>query len=327
MIFDGLIVLHRLKSAQGDVSALSLSDIPPGSFVLDSCQRILAGFVLMSGESSLYFQTHRASQEWKARGFDLLRAKEAYSFLLQVATGLESQMLGETQVLGQIKSAWAETSKKETAQTKALSPLMQKLFEDSKFIRTSYLQDLGSMTYGSHLRKILESSQCSGASENRHRVLLVGAGQFAESLLPWLSQFDVVMTSRNSERSQELQRSVKRDFPQLQIQPWSAEWNRFSAIVSCVPGSEEVRVRLLTAVNPELVIFDLGEPSALKNESISCQKWDLDSLFECQKKEVQNRIIEIEKARMACKERTLLREEEATVTLPYGWDELWGFSA
>jgi hypothetical protein len=67
------------------------------------------------------------------------RAPDAYAFLLRFACGLESKLVAETEIFGQIKQAWRDFSEPRLALARQLSPWIQQLFQDAKEIRAQYL--------------------------------------------------------------------------------------------------------------------------------------------------------------------------------------------
>lgn len=120
-----------------------------------------------------------------------LSGKEAYLFLLEVICGLKSPLFGETEILGQFKQFLSKTQA--SPEMTFFKPWSQALLEDCKKIRTRFLQGHASQSYGSLLRKKIPAGQ---------KVLMLGSGQFAESLVPWLSQNEVEFVSRNPEKTQ-----------------------------------------------------------------------------------------------------------------------------
>jgi hypothetical protein len=127
----------------------------------------------------------------------------AYLHFLRVACGLESQVLGETDIFGQIKESWnsALTRNKGFSEIEQLSPWVQRCFEDAKEVRTRHLQNLGGVSYGSLVRRAIqmnlrESTLPQGGVAAHEResdfgreespVLIVGAGQIANSVAPYL---------------------------------------------------------------------------------------------------------------------------------------------
>ncbi len=100
---------------------------------------------------------------------------EAYRMLLEILCGLQSPMLGETQVMGQFKAFLAELGRDHGW----LNRLGQRLLTDAREIRTQHLQGLGSRSYGSAVRRYLSS--CGQA-------VLVGTGKLAAEVLPFLNE-------------------------------------------------------------------------------------------------------------------------------------------
>src|SRR5581483_6341111 len=91
---------------------------------------------------------------------------EAYRLLLKILCGLQSPMLGETQVMGQFKTFLSSLGRLQGW----LNRLGQRLLSDARDIRTQHLQGLGSRSYGSAVRRYLSTA--------RHAVL-VGTGKLA----------------------------------------------------------------------------------------------------------------------------------------------------
>jgi len=99
---------------------------------------------------------------------------EAYRVLLEILCGLQSPMVGETQVLGQFKAFLATLGHDQAW----LGRIGQRLLGDAREIRTKYLQGLGSRSYGSAVRRYLTAG--------RHAVR-IGTGKLAQEVLPFLA--------------------------------------------------------------------------------------------------------------------------------------------
>src|SRR6058998_3280093 len=111
--------------------------IPPGTAVWRTCLR------------EVTFADHGAGE---ARA---LIEGDAYRLLLEILCGLQSPMLGETQVMGQFKAFLASLGPDHGW----LNRLGQRLLADAREIRTRYLQGLGSRSYGSAVRRYVAASQ------------------------------------------------------------------------------------------------------------------------------------------------------------------------
>ncbi|MCV9877439.1 glutamyl-tRNA reductase [Brenneria izbisi] len=134
----------------------------------------------------------------------------AVSHLMRVASGLDSLVLGEPQILGQVKKAFAE-SQREQSLSGELERLFQKSFTVAKRVRTE--TDIGASAVSvafaacTLARQIFESL----AEVN---VLLVGAGETIELVARHLREHQVrrmVIANRTRERAQALATEVGAD--------------------------------------------------------------------------------------------------------------------
>jgi len=125
----------------------------------------------------------------------------AVSHLMRVASGLDSLVLGEPQILGQVKKAFADSSR-DQALSSELERMFQKTFSVAKRVRTE--TEIGSSAVSvafaacSLARQIFESL----SSVN---VLLVGAGETIELVARHLREHQVqklMIANRTRERAQ-----------------------------------------------------------------------------------------------------------------------------
>ena len=115
---------------------------------------------------------------------------EAYRLLLEITTGLRSAIPGETNVFGQFKEAWtAFRDHRPPAEVARLAPIVHRLINDTKAIRAAHLQGIGGASYGSLVRRLL-------MPRPGDRILFVGAGNLARSMLPLFRNFEVGLWNR-----------------------------------------------------------------------------------------------------------------------------------
>jgi glutamyl-tRNA reductase len=112
-------------------------------------------------------------------GDEVYQGEAAYGFLLEIICGLHSPLLGETEVYGQFKNAVASFQTPLTPWGSHLKRFFKALFEDAKRIRQAHLEDLGSQSYGSVLRRELRGLK---------HIHILGAGQLVQEVLPWLTK-------------------------------------------------------------------------------------------------------------------------------------------
>lgn len=167
-----LTVWNAAAGVRDDAASAWRSGIP---WRVSTCQRELLVF---SGD------------ERPAAGtaFEVFRGQAAYEFLLRVATGLESAVPGETNILGQLRGSWA-AYEASSAPIPVLEAIVRTLFADAARVRSMHLQGIGGSSYGTLVRRLLRPSRAA-------RVLVAGAGRLAASLLPALASFETALYAR-----------------------------------------------------------------------------------------------------------------------------------
>lgn len=152
-----------------------------GSWAITTCQRHL--------EVAIDSETGAAAEPASSS----LRGRDAYLHLLEVITGLQSAVVAETNVSGQVRASWdqfragvadAPQSAARRATLTALQPVVAALFADAALVRQRWLQGLGGSSYGTLARKLLSPSR-------NERVLVIGAGDLARSVIPAFSAHDL----------------------------------------------------------------------------------------------------------------------------------------
>jgi len=221
MSLSQLIALNR-KVADAAPALL------PDACALSTCLREVRVALLPEDAQPAPMQT-------AAAGYELHRGAEAYRFLLQLACGLESEIAGETEIFGQIKQAWRDYEATHAAEARALRPWMQRLLQDTKEVRSEHVVGLGSATYGSLVRRLLGGTL-------RGPTLLLGAGQLAETILPFLDTGEVRVWNRGRERAHNmLARARAPQTERVRLLECSREaedaaWRGAHDVVICIPA-------------------------------------------------------------------------------------------
>ncbi len=132
------------------------------------------------------------------------RKADSVEHLFRVAAGLDSQMVGETEIFGQVKKAYQNAMERQLT-GKVLNTVFQKSFHQGKWARTQTSIGRGNVSVSTvavdlAARIFGELSQCS--------LLVVGTGEVAESALKvFVSQGckDIHFCGRNVERMEALE--------------------------------------------------------------------------------------------------------------------------
>jgi glutamyl-tRNA reductase len=131
------------------------------------------------------------------------RDREAAAHLFRVASGLDSMILGEAQIQGQVRDAW-EASRSQSGA--ALNRLFQSALSVASRVRTETAVGRGAASVSSAAVQL--AKQIFGSLRGR-RVMVLGAGEMAELALQCLMAEGVraaIVANRTYERAAELAR-------------------------------------------------------------------------------------------------------------------------
>ena len=179
----------------------------------------------------------------------VLQDSEAYRYLLEVICGLKSEVVGETQVLGQFKIFLQETEKLHKNYYLNNYAVFQNLLQDCKELREKHIHHWGGSSYGSLTRKITEHSE---------NVCVIGNGQLAQSLLPWMKEKNIALFGRSPKNATEQVLSI------AMIQQQVATADGKSSLVIAAPIDNSFLKSLLLKVSFQQII-DWRTEAALEN--------------------------------------------------------------
>ena len=154
------------------------------------------------------------------RGLQFFRGPAVVRHLFAVGAGLESQVIGETEILGQVKAAYTQ-AREYDAVGKALNPLFQKSFQAAKWARTHTEIGNGKVSIGS---VAVDLAQRIFGDLRDSRTLVLGAGEIGARTLEVLRSRGagaLTVASRRYDRAKALARKLGaaaidfEDFPAL----------------------------------------------------------------------------------------------------------------
>ena len=250
---------------------------------------------------------------------------EAYEFLLRFASGLESEIKGETDVFGQVKTAFRDFSSANPELAGELQAVFQTLFEDTKEIRAQYLQGIGGNTYGALARRVLDPHLS-------HRVLLLGAGQIAKSVAPYFADSNLRIFNRSPERLMELQGSLRqKGYASVTLLDSDADLASEIAsaeiILLATPAGSPLDARVLQHRSRGTRVLHLGgRIEDLRLPANEPDLYTLSDLFNLEKEQSSLREKKITKAMEACRQRARLRSLARSIHIHHGWEDLAYFN-
>ncbi len=149
--------------------------------VLNTCNRVEFYGVGTDGEAAASVQAaYCARQRFNAAEFERIRfrlmGRDAALHLFEVASGLDSQLLGENEILGQVKEAYAGARSRGSTGA-VLNRVFQKAFQASKHVRTHTGISAGRVSVANVAVELASNIFGSLAGA---RVLVLGTGEIGE---------------------------------------------------------------------------------------------------------------------------------------------------
>jgi glutamyl-tRNA reductase len=224
------------------------------------------------------------AEDDEMEAFYRYEARQCVQHLFRVASGLDSMVIGETEILGQAKKAYAAARESGTAGP-LLHRLFQRAFRVAKQVRTRTGITRGAVSVGSVAVDL--SEQIFGHFETR-KVLLLGAGEAGERTARALIKRgvrDIRVTNRSMERAEALAALVGGRAVPME------EWETHCREVDILIASTAAPAPLVTRQNLEpllhdrldrpLFIIDIAVPRDVApevNEMEGVFLYDIDSL-------------------------------------------------
>ncbi len=231
---------------------------------------------------------------------EVFEGYHALQFLIQVVCGLQSTLIGETEVHGQFKKFIMEHQE--------LKNLGEAVLLAAKKVRTEHLMDLGSQSYGSFIRKKVTHDSVS----------IVGAGMLTQEILPWLKKVSHVdLHVRNLEKAQ----ALKAQFPFVQIKSLEEKVSS-SVLVIAAPIENSLAINLISS--NVSAVFDLrggGQSLNIQNQKLNYESLPV-IMEQIQKTQV------VLRAKLMASEVAINRVAEDILKKlwlrPGGWEDLCG---
>jgi glutamyl-tRNA reductase len=228
---------------------------------------------------------------------------EALQHVLEVSAGLDSQMVGETEILGQLKQAY-QRAREAHCTGNVLNRLFEKSFQAAKAVRSQTGITRGQVSIGN----VAVDLACRIFGKlDRSRVLLLGSGEVGEKTAQALLSRgvgDISVSSRTFENAHKLAHAL--GGAAIDFDNFTAQLGHFDILIcsTAAPGallSREVLARTMRQ-RPErpCFIIDLALPRDVdpKVETVeNVYLYNLDDLSSIANENLQARKDEIESAR------------------------------
>ncbi|MCS3901669.1 glutamyl-tRNA reductase [Methanococcus voltae] len=234
------------------------------------------------------------------KNFQIIQGKDAIIHFLKVACGIESMVLGEDQILGQIKRS-LQTSKEKGKCSKYLEMVFLKAIHVGQRVRVETKINEGSVSIGSAALELVEKNF---GLDNKN-VLLIGAGEMGTLVAKTLAEKNikaVIISNRTYERAERLAKELKGiaiNFDKLK------EAINYSDIIICATASPHTilhkkdieDIQKSNSVSAKIIV-DIANPRDVE-ESVSELEniilYTIDNLREVSDTNLQKRMDEMPK--------------------------------
>ncbi|HWD18449.1 MAG TPA: glutamyl-tRNA reductase [Verrucomicrobiae bacterium] len=183
--------------------------------------------------------------------------------LFAVASGLDSMVLGETEILGQLKKAY-EVALQHRQTGPRLNKAFQKAFNVAKQLRTETNIQRGSVSVGS---VAVELAQKIFSTLSDHQVMVIGAGETSEKTARALlsrGAHSIIVSNRSHERAVALAQEL--NGRAIHFDEWAQEFANIDIVISATSAPHYVidRAKLEPLMkarkNRPLLLIDIAAP-------------------------------------------------------------------
>jgi glutamyl-tRNA reductase len=196
-------------------------------------------------------------------GFELIKFKDATKHLLRTASGLNSMIVGEDQIIGQIKNSYHK-AKELKRTTKYLDTIFLKAIHTGQKVRNNTKINKGCVSIGSAAVQLAEKT----VGLNNKNILVVGAGEIATLVAKALIEKNIraiVVSNRTYERAELLAKELNGiaiHFDKLE------EAINYNDIIICATGAPHAIIDKdrLKKIKEKKIIIDIANPRDVSDD-------------------------------------------------------------
>ncbi len=215
--------------------------------VLWTCNRLEIYFYPGDRETVQYLEDYIKE---KVAKYSVIHGWDAIKHIFMVSAGLDSMVLGENEILGQVKEAW-EQSKKNLLSGTNMNLVFQKAIETGKKVRREN-------AFNGIKRSVVSEALELANLSKEDRILVVGAGRVGRQIAKMLHDRNIefAIANRTEARAMELADSFggrTESFDQRR-------WKGYDAVITAVKAHKLVLDSSFPKDSRVSLIIDLGTP-------------------------------------------------------------------
>ncbi len=243
--------------------------------ILSTCNRVeFYGFWEQPGVPedacvAILRKTHESVPEHISRYFYRHEGKEAKRHLFRVAAGLDSLVIGENEILGQLRDAFKKANEMETVHS-ILYRLMEKALKVGKDVRTETKLNEGAVSVSSVAVELAEKIFGKLGGE---KIMVIGTGEMSELTLKSLRAAGAEPTyiaSRNEDRGCKL--AVEFGAEWITLDRWPEKLQDADIVISSTSAPhpilklEQVKKVMAVRWQKPLFLIDIAVPRDMEPE-------------------------------------------------------------
>jgi glutamyl-tRNA reductase len=257
------------------LAKLRANDVAEEGVIVSTCNRVeLYAYTTRESRAGLraleqFLVDCRSCPEKLDGQIYALAEPQSLEHLFKVACGLDSMVLGETEILGQLKKAY-DLALQHRHTGSHLNKAFQKAFNVAKQIRTETNIQRGSASVGS---VAIELAEKIFDTLSDRRVMVIGAGDTSEktarALLSRGAQ-SILVSNRSYDRATELARQL--GGRAVSFDNWEKEFEQIDIVISSTSAPHYIldRARLAPLMkrrrNRPLLLIDIAVPRDIEPE-------------------------------------------------------------
>ncbi len=239
------------------------------------------------------------------RGARWIPGPSIFSHLLEVVCGLQSSIVGETEIQGQFRKFLETEAYIENSPLLHLRPLFNEIVAKAKVVRERHLRELGSQSYPSIVRRLCQKET---------RLTFLGGGLLVEDMLPWLKTKSIDVHTRSAKNFA---------FENVTSKSMQEQLAGDVLIVAAPMTNDEIQA-LCANQEFRLVLDFRGE--AKFDETVESKGWGqyfhLEQLAAQLEKDLVKAKEKVADALVDIREFAEERDKKMIIR-PQGWDDLW----
>lgn len=261
--------------------------------------------------AELYCETVGVSIQDYMQFVKILRREDALKHLFRVAAGLESQIIGDFEIIGQIKNAYHRFKKEKKNANPYMERAINSAIQISKRIKneTGISNGAASVSYAAVHYILANQKQLSDKN-----ILLLGVGEIGqntvENLVKHVYKPQVKIANRSSLKAEKI--SEKYNIPHIQFEDFNAEMKETDILIVATGAAHPIINKTHFPNGKKTLVIDLSIPHNVEKnitDNPNVELVDVDFLSQNIQGTLENRKKEIPKAENIIVEMTRDFEE------------------